>query len=45
VICETTTGSDADAALEAAGFVRHRIERGGLAYGNFLYVRPGALTL
>jgi hypothetical protein len=45
VICETTTGSGADAALEAAGFVRHRIERGGLAYGNFLYVRPGALTL
>jgi FkbM family methyltransferase len=45
VICETTIGTDADEALEAAGFVRHRIERGGLAYGNFLYVRPGALTL
>jgi FkbM family methyltransferase len=45
VICETTLGSGADIALEGAGFVRHRIERGSLPYGNFLYVRPGALIL
>ena len=45
VICDTTIGSDADAALEAARFVRHRIERGGLTHGHFLYVRPGALIL
>lgn len=41
IICETTIGSDADVALERAGFQRHRIERGTLPYGNFLYVRPG----
>ncbi|HVD94304.1 MAG TPA: FkbM family methyltransferase [Vicinamibacterales bacterium] len=45
VICDTTIGSDADAALEAARFVRHRIERGGQTHGHFLYVRPGALIL
>ena len=45
VICDTTIGSDADAALEAARFVRHRIERGWLTHGHFLYVRPGALIL
>ena len=36
--------SEADATLEAAGFRRHRIERGTLPYGNFLYVRPGLPT-
>lgn len=41
IICETTIGSDADVALERAGFQRHRIERGTLPYGNFLYVCPG----
>lgn len=41
ILCETTTGSDADVMLERAGFRRHRIERGTLPHGNFLYVRPG----
>lgn len=40
IICETTIGTDADVMLERAGLRRHRIERGALAYGNFLYVRP-----
>lgn len=40
ILCETTIGSEADALLEAAGFRRHRIERGTQPYGNFLYVRP-----
>jgi FkbM family methyltransferase len=43
VICETTIGSDADVALQRAGFRRHRIERGTLSYGNFLYVKPGVI--
>lgn len=42
IVCETTIGSEADALLEGAGFRRHRIEHGTLAYGNFLYVRPSA---
>jgi FkbM family methyltransferase len=41
IICETTIGTDADVRLERAGFRRHRIERGTLPHGNFLYVRPG----
>lgn len=41
ILCETTIGSDADRMLERAGFRRHRIERGTLPSGNFLYVRPG----
>jgi FkbM family methyltransferase len=45
IICETSIGSEADEALGAAGFARHRIERGAQAYGNFLYVRADALTL
>ena len=40
IVCETTTGSAADAALARAGFTRHRIESGTDAYGNFLYSRP-----
>jgi FkbM family methyltransferase len=44
IICETTIGSDADVGLERAGFQRHRIERGGSTYANFLYVRPGAIS-
>jgi FkbM family methyltransferase len=43
IVCETTIGSEADAMLERAGFRRHRIERGMLTSGNFLYVRPGAV--
>jgi FkbM family methyltransferase len=43
VICETTIGSDADVALQRAGFRRHRIERGTLSYGNFLYVKPDVI--
>lgn len=43
IICETTIGSDADVALERAGYQRHRIERGTLSYGNFLYVKPGVI--
>jgi FkbM family methyltransferase len=39
LLCETTTGSDADLTLERAGFERHRIESGTEAYGNFLYTR------
>ena len=45
ILCETTVGSDADAILERAGFQRHRIERGTLAYGNFLYVRSSRSPL
>jgi FkbM family methyltransferase len=41
ILCETTIGTDADVMLERAGYRRHRIERGTLTYGNFLYVRPG----
>lgn len=39
IVCETTIGSVADAALTHAGFDRHRIEAGTELYGNFLYVR------
>lgn len=42
IVCETTIGSEADALLERSGFRRQRIERGTLAYGNFLYVRSSA---
>ena len=45
VICETPIGSDADVALERAGYQRHRIERGRQPFGNFLYVRPGVIGL
>ena len=45
VICETPIGSDADVALERAGYQRHRIERGRQPFGNFLYVRPGIIGL
>ena len=41
VLCDTSIGSEADLTLERVGYRRHRIERGGAAYGNFLYVRPG----
>jgi FkbM family methyltransferase len=40
IVCETTIGSAADAALTHAGFDRHRIEPGTESYGNFLYLRP-----
>ena len=40
IVCETTIGSPADAALAAAGFQRRRVEPGSGPYGNFLYVRP-----
>lgn len=43
ILCDTSIGSEADRALERAGYRRHRIERGGASYGNFLYVRPGGL--
>lgn len=41
IICETTIRSEADEALDRAGFQRHRIERGTQPFGHFLYVRPG----
>ncbi len=40
ILCDTSIGSEADLALERAGYRRHRIERGAASYGNFLYVRP-----
>lgn len=43
ILCDTSIGSEADLALERAGYRRHRIERGTATYGNFLYVRPGGL--
>lgn len=45
ILCETTIGSEADVMLKGAGFRRHRIERGTLVFGNFLYVRADQSTL
>jgi hypothetical protein len=42
ILCDTSTGSQADVTLERAGYRRHRIERGTAAQGTFLYVKPGA---
>ena len=39
IVCTTNVGSQADAALSRAGFVRHPLERGAYAYGAFVYVR------
>lgn len=44
IICDTTIRGDADEALDAAGYQRHRIERGTQPHGHFLYVRPRRLT-
>lgn len=40
IVCETSIGSAADAALIAAGFTRRQIEP--VPYGNHLYVRESA---
>ena len=39
IVCETSVGSAADAALLEAGFRRQQIEPGPGPYGNYLYLR------